>query len=410
MTLSRCLLLCAAIITASGCASVKVAPLGSDATEFGASPRERKLIATHAATHQELASKGLLLQDPRILAYLNGVGAMLVPTSAAKQLSFRFHVLRSPALNALASPTGDIYITLGYLARLENEAQLAFVLGHEVTHVVRRHQYASIESERANWAAAKVADVLFLGVPVGQLTYLGSWAAHSREQETEADIDGLNAMASRGYAASEAITALKIVSKKSTQNATGWLDSHPAADERTAELQRQLAQLPKLADASKLGAEAYRSIREALIWEAIQLDLRARKYASATELARSAIAADARSAQAYFYLAESQRLFVADPSGLAKSDVDKARTGDDHAAPRQTPEQKQQMLRDAIAAYETAKQNNPQLMAADKGLGLAFIALGERDKGLALLQSYLSNAPLDPESAYIRRVVSTGGL
>ena len=86
--------------------------------------------------------EGLVLEDEVTVAYLNRVGKSLLPRGLKlENVSWNFRALRDPQPNAFALPNGSIYISTGLLALMDNESQLAAVLAHELTHVLRRHTY-----------------------------------------------------------------------------------------------------------------------------------------------------------------------------------------------------------------------------------------------------------------------------
>ena len=73
-------------------------------------------------------------------AYVNEVTQSLLPAEAKWQgLSLKVQVIQNPLLNAFVLPNGMMYVHTGLLARMDNEAQLAALLGHEITHVTHRH-------------------------------------------------------------------------------------------------------------------------------------------------------------------------------------------------------------------------------------------------------------------------------
>src|ERR1700757_3242312 len=91
---------------------------------------------------QIYARKGLIVTDPEITGYVESVGnKLLANQSPLENVTFKFRVIRDPVVNAFALPNGSVYVTTGLIARLQNEAQLAGVLSHEITHVTRRHGY-----------------------------------------------------------------------------------------------------------------------------------------------------------------------------------------------------------------------------------------------------------------------------
>ncbi|HLQ23125.1 MAG TPA: M48 family metalloprotease, partial [Gemmatimonadales bacterium] len=85
--------------------------------------------------------------DPATQAYVADVGRKMAVASERPQLPWEFHVVNDASVNAFALPGGPIFITRGLLGRLENEAQLAGVLGHEIGHVNARHTARQITSQ-----------------------------------------------------------------------------------------------------------------------------------------------------------------------------------------------------------------------------------------------------------------------
>jgi predicted Zn-dependent protease len=87
---------------------------------------------------------GELYNNPILLRYVNSLGQKIVPAGSPNLYSFR--LLLDPVPRAEALSTGTIYISTGLVALLDNEAQLAYVLGHEIAHVERRHAYNEIKN------------------------------------------------------------------------------------------------------------------------------------------------------------------------------------------------------------------------------------------------------------------------
>ena len=86
-----------------------------------------------------------LVTDVRLQRYVNSVGRWVASQSERPDLPWQFGILDAPQLNAFAVPGGTILITRGLLERMRNEAELAGVLGHEITHVVKKHHLKAIQ-------------------------------------------------------------------------------------------------------------------------------------------------------------------------------------------------------------------------------------------------------------------------
>src|SRR2546426_1578591 len=123
------------------CASRSVAPMGAGGKRFKPGVDELKLWAQAEKEEEQLQKKSKPYDDPLLDEYLAKIGDKLMPDDVreAGGPGFKFGVLRDPTLNAFAMPNGRVYIHTGLLARLDNEAQLAMIVGHEMTHVTNRH-------------------------------------------------------------------------------------------------------------------------------------------------------------------------------------------------------------------------------------------------------------------------------
>jgi beta-barrel assembly-enhancing protease len=160
-------MLCAA------CAS-RLPPLHASGQSFALASDEALLWEQAAREHRQLSASLNVLRDPILEDYLMDVVHRLLPPGTREAgVSPSVHVLINPSLNAFAYPTGAIYVHSGLLARLENEAQLAAVLAHEISHIVHRHAIRHLREERNKDLWKRIAVVttpLVLGpllAPVG---------------------------------------------------------------------------------------------------------------------------------------------------------------------------------------------------------------------------------------------------
>lgn len=161
---------------------------------------------------EEIARRWPRRDDPALQAYVDEVGQTLVDHTQRKGIRYRFYIVNSPMINAHAVPGGGIYITTGMLAFLESEAELAAILGHEISHVDLRH---SIERLQYELAARKIGGTE-LGA-VARLGYTLVGLSFSEQQELEADSSGIILSAKAGYdplAANAIFDRLSQVEKK----------------------------------------------------------------------------------------------------------------------------------------------------------------------------------------------------
>jgi len=170
--------------------------------------------------------------------------------SQYKNTEFTFRVLDSPIINAFALPGGYIYVTRGLLSHLDNEAQLAVVLGHEIAHVAARHSSQQAFQQKVGQLAViggAVAGEQFLGVPGGSILDLGSQAAqllflsYSRDAERESDALGVEYAAMQNYDASEGsefFVTLQRTARQAGHNIPDWQSTHPDPAERSTRIPR----------------------------------------------------------------------------------------------------------------------------------------------------------------------------
>src|SRR5262245_10278624 len=159
-------------LVSAGCAS-RLPPLNTSGQAFTLASDEALLWERARREHQKLSRSSGLLRDPVLDEYLTDVAYRLLPPGTVDAgVSPSIHVLINPSLNAFAYPTGAIYVHSGLLARLENEAQLATVLAHEIGHIVHRHAIRHLREERNIDLWKRVAVVtapLVLGPLLGPL-------------------------------------------------------------------------------------------------------------------------------------------------------------------------------------------------------------------------------------------------
>jgi predicted Zn-dependent protease len=187
-----------------------------------------------------------VVQDPAVHEYVSLVGTLLVKSSKRAALPFVFIVLDTDAVNAFAAPGGYVHITRGALALIRSEAELAGVLGHEVEHVVEKHTVKALEKSAATELGTEDLGSGLSGVVMQRLadrTFDAVLAGFGREEELEADREGITLASAVGYAPnglSAFLTRLTERNKASTGK-RGLFASHPQMQERLDQLQKVVA-------------------------------------------------------------------------------------------------------------------------------------------------------------------------
>ena len=214
---------------------------------------EEVQIGTEA--DQQITAQYGLYDDARLASYVEELGQAVLETSAygdpstpaeVRNTPFYFRVLDSPVVNAFALPGGYVYVTRGLLAHLDNEAQLAVVLGHEIGHVLARHasrRAASAQLGQFGLLGAAVLGGVVGGGDVAQgILEYGStgvgllFLKYSRNDEREADRAGVAYAEFAGYDAAEAARFFRSLQRIGEQaGASGipnFLSTHPNPEER----------------------------------------------------------------------------------------------------------------------------------------------------------------------------------
>ncbi|NNF04459.1 MAG: M48 family metalloprotease, partial [Rhodothermales bacterium] len=173
-------------------------------------------------------------------------------------------------INAFALPGGFVYVTRGLMAHMENEAQLAVVLGHEIGHVAARHASQRALGQQARQlgviAGAVGGQALFGGEAAQSILELGGIAnqfitlSYSRDAERESDALGVEYAARLGYDATQGagfFRTLERLGEQSGQEIPGFLSSHPDPGERNETIQRSGAEwAERVGGANVVGREA----------------------------------------------------------------------------------------------------------------------------------------------------------
>jgi predicted Zn-dependent protease len=181
--------------------------------------------------------------DRELTRYVNSVGHKLAAVSDRPKLPYEFVVLNNSVPNAWALPGGKIAVNRGLLLELNNEAELAAVLGHEIVHAAARHGAKSMERGMLLNAGIVGLGIATSGEDNAELIVgaaaLGSQLInqkYGRDAELESDLYGMKYMAKAGYDPAAAIKLQETFVRLSQGRQTNWLEglfaSHPPSQER----------------------------------------------------------------------------------------------------------------------------------------------------------------------------------
>jgi predicted Zn-dependent protease len=249
---------------------------------------EGGLWATSDKAEQNARASGELDADPALTAYLKTMTCRL---SVEYCDEIRLYVLDRPYLNASMAPNGYIEVWSGLLLRADDESQVAFVLGHEITHFAESHSLAEWRAAKSRANAAMIVTILSAGVGagfLGNLAYLGAIASlmqFSREEETQADKLGFERVVKAGYDPQAAAALWRYLVDENAASdfdktrkamARGSLfASHPITADRIAALDGYAKYLPPAKTADHA---AYRALIRPHLGAWLRDDLRRRDF------------------------------------------------------------------------------------------------------------------------------------
>jgi predicted Zn-dependent protease len=193
-----------------------------------------------------------VVQDKAVHKYVTLVGSVLAAQSSRPGLPWTFIVLDTDGINAYAAPGGFIHITRGALSILKNEAELADILGHEISHVTQKHAINSIQNAKMAGAAADAVTKSDLAKQITDAAYkIVFEGTYDRGQEIDADKRGVALADAAGYAPNglgDFLTRLD-ARNKNQPDRNGLFASHP-------DMQARLDGLTKEIKSQKLVATA----------------------------------------------------------------------------------------------------------------------------------------------------------
>ncbi len=202
---------------------------------------EDQEIAMGRESHPEVLAEFGTVEDKALQDWFSRVGLGMARISHRPDLPWTFTVVDSPVVNAFAVPGGYIYLTRGILAYMNNEAEMAGVLGHEIGHVTARHSVTQISQQQ----------LLGLGLGLGsmfstrfrQMSSLAEMGLgilmlkYSRDHERQSDQLGIQYMAQAGYDPAQMSKFFQVfegLQADEGEPIPSWLSSHPSPPDRIA--------------------------------------------------------------------------------------------------------------------------------------------------------------------------------
>jgi len=263
MSRSRSMIVALLVVAVTGCATS-----GINKGDFNliTSPEEAAMGKEFAT---EIEGQYEIYDDAELVSYVQSVGGRIATVCHRQDIEYHFTVINKDEMNAFALPGGYIYIYTGLMKVLDNEAQLAAVLAHEVGHVTARH---STERLTAMYGA-QIAVSLLLGdnpqeykVLIANIFSTTGFLAYSRANEFEADRLGTSYTSLAGYdpeGMAELLGKFIDTESREPSKLEEWLSTHPPARDRIGKVDILAASLP-MAGVGERNASRYAAMKARL--------------------------------------------------------------------------------------------------------------------------------------------------
>jgi predicted Zn-dependent protease len=356
----------------AGCATSRPIPVTQTLT---ASEEEQMLWRRAQEEQDTINGSGVLYQDADIENYLNQIAKKLHTNSISPDISFQIKVVKDPNLNAFAFPNGVIYIHTGILARMDNEAQLAALLAHEMVHCTHRHYLRVLRSTKGR-TQAKNATVRELAQLLGITGSIASISGYTRELETEADRVGLDLAVKANYDPGEVLKLFELLKQEidiERIEEPYFFGTHPNIRQRIENVNNWLAEKYRGKSTGIKNTDVFQSKISRLVLDNARLDLRQGRFFVAQRAVEKFLAVKPDDARAYFLLGE----------------IFRQRCRQDDAAA-------------AIKYYEKSISLNPSFPEPHKAMGLIHYKDGEKRLAKKYFESCLLLSPDTADKAYIQ--------
>lgn len=313
------------------------------------------------------------VRDPRLRDYVQAIACRLAGDHCP---DVRVYLVQTPLFNANIAPNGMMQVWTGLMLRVENEAQLAAVIGHEIGHYLARHALERLRDVKSRAAFGQFLGLFGLAGAVGQLALLASAFAYSRDQEREADQLGMVLMRQAGYDPAEAgkvwanlLLEINARPDGDPERNSPMFASHPSPEAR----EETLKQLAEATPGGVTNEDAWREKIKPFMREWLTDEIKRGQHEESIALFNRMIARS-----------PSQAEFV-----YARGEVHRMRAqGDD--------------LNAALADYHAAVGCGGEPPETHRGLGAIYRQRNQLPEASASFQRYLELAPNAPDAPMIK--------
>ncbi len=214
--------------------------------------RDQEIQAGQQASADVRRKMPVLPESDPITRYVQRLGGELAAHAPGERWPYSFHVINVKEINAFALPGGPIYVNMGTIQAADNEAQLAGVMAHEISHVVQRHATRAASKQIMTQAPLSIVGGLLGGSTGAQLARygisfgLGSYLLrNSRKNESEADLIGTDIMYDAGYDPRQMAVFFEKLQGQGGSRGIQFLSDHPNPGNRARAVSDEVATLPR---------------------------------------------------------------------------------------------------------------------------------------------------------------------
>ncbi len=374
--MSLSLLLIWLLAFVSGCASTQADPFNKETTRASFNKKERELWESAEKLERCITANLEPIEgQEEVEAYLHEVMERVAFDFDNSEIGVRIHLLPDPSPNAFVLPNGAMYVNTGLLALLENEAQLATVLGHEFCHFRYRHTYREAIKEQNERIKAAIFGGTLAAMLAGsdasqsltELWTISSVRGYSRALESEADHASLIGLVEAKYQPEQAIKAFERLQSVSDPEDEDNLEfaTHPKLSDRIDSYRKTLKkrEMQQYTFGNEVGAQRYDETLYNVFTFNAQLNLDDSNYQMCRDNVTRCLELDPNCAKAHFLQGELMRC---------------------------SPSTDRDVWTKALACYKRAITVDPNYADAYREVGLLHRYLGDADQAKAYLTKYLS--------------------
>jgi len=391
-----------------------VIPLSDKSIHEAVSVEERQLIKRSSKLHKKFVNKGLIVRNDKFTTYIEQIAKKIAPKFLHSEIKLNFYIFKDPSINAFALPNGNIYLNTGLIGQLTSEDQLAYILGHEIAHVVERHGLIGLIDRKNVIVTSHVLDLMTFGTGLVYLATITELSSHNRKLEDQADLQGLRYLARSNYKLTEAISAFKrLESSKYPKESFSIWSNHPDISKRIKNIKGRLAKLNvdfsevnnlELVEVTQLNGISFDDIRQHMAKFNFSIRLRNKQFELAEEIAKEELQRSPNEALNHYNLGEVNRLKVSEPEAYLREYAWLHDKSNNKKLKAKLLKEMNATESRALKYYERAIEIEPSLNIVNKGKGLLALHLKQIEQAKRYLNTYVLGSEVS-DRRYIESII-----